>query len=189
MPHIAIISSSVRTGRNTHRVALFFQRYITENNLATAEILDLREYNFPIFEERLKYQENPDDKVLEFADKIKNADGVIIATPEYNGGYPASLKNVVDLLYDEWHRKPIGLVTVSAGPFGGTQVMRALQFSLWKMHAWVVPAMFPVPKVESNYDEDGYPTDKEATEKRAHKFMEEMLWCIEAMQKMENVKI
>ena len=186
MPHIAIISSSVRTGRNTHRVALFFEKYINNNNLATAEILDLKKYDFPIFEERLKYQEAPDEKTLEFADKIKKADGVIIATPEYNGGYPASLKNVVDLLYDEWHRKPIGLVTVSAGAFGGTQVMRAIQFTLWKMHAWVVPVMFPVPKVESNYDEDGNPTDKEGTEKRAHKFLKEMLWCIEAKQKMDN---
>ncbi|MEJ8800815.1 NADPH-dependent FMN reductase [Pontibacter sp. H249] len=188
MPHIAIISSSVRTGRNTHRVALFFQKYITDNNLATAEILDLKEYNFPIFEERLKFQEEPSKKTQEFADKIANADGVIIATPEYNGGYPASLKNVVDLLYDEWHRKPIGLATVSAGPFGGMQVMRALQFSLWKMHAWVVPAMFPVPKVASNYDEEGNPTDKEGTEKRAKSLMDEMLWCIEAKRKMEQEK-
>ncbi|MBC5994533.1 NADPH-dependent FMN reductase [Pontibacter cellulosilyticus] len=186
MPHIAIISSSVRTGRNTHRVALFFEKYISNSKLATSEILDLKEYNFPIFEERLKHQDDPAKKTLEFADKIKKADGVIIATPEYNGGYPASLKNVVDLLYDEWHRKPIGLVTVSAGAFGGTQVMRAIQFTLWKMHAWVVPAMFPVPKVESNYDEHGNPTDKEGTEKRAHKFLQEMLWCIKAKQKMND---
>lgn len=186
MPHIAIISSSVRDGRNTHRVALFFEKFMKEHDLATAEILDLKAYNFPVFEERLKYLEDPSEKVLEFADKIKAADGVIVATPEYNGGYPASLKNVVDLLYEEWHRKPIGLVTVSAGPFGGTQVMRAIQFTFWKMHAWVVPAMFPVPKVESAYNEDGTPTDKVASEKHAKKFMDEMLWCITAKQKMEK---
>ncbi|WP_299823861.1 NAD(P)H-dependent oxidoreductase [uncultured Pontibacter sp.] len=186
MPHIAIISSSVRDGRNTHRVALFFQSYITQNKLATAEVLDLKEYNFPIFEERLKNQKAPTEGTLDFAKKITEADGVIIATPEYNGGYPASLKNVVDLLYDEWHRKPIGLVTVSAGAFGGMQVMRAIQFSLWKMRAWVVPAMFPVPKVESSFDEEGKPTEKEATEKRAAKFMDEMLWCITAKQKMDS---
>ncbi|MFD2245344.1 NADPH-dependent FMN reductase [Pontibacter ruber] len=185
MPHIAIISSSVRTGRNTHRVALFFEKYITAHNLATVEILDLKAYNFPVFEERLKYQEDPSEQVLEFAEKIRNADGVIIATPEYNGGYPASIKNVVDLLYDEWYRKPIGLVTVSNGPFGGTQVMRALQFTLWKIRAWVVPAMFPVPKVQEAYDEEGNPTNKEASYKHAHRFMHEMLWCIEAKQKME----
>ena len=186
MPQIAIISSSVRNGRNTHRVALFFKNYITENNLGNAEILDLKAYNFPVFEERLKNLENPPKGALGFAEKIKKADAVIVATPEYNGGYPASLKNVVDLLYDEWHRKPIGLVTVSAGSFGGMQVMRAIQFTFWKMHAWVVPAMFPVPKVASAYDENGTPTDKEASEKHAKHFMEEVLWCVEAKRKMED---
>jgi NAD(P)H-dependent FMN reductase len=187
MPHIAIISSSVRTGRNTHRVALFFQKYIAENKLASVEVLDLAAYNFPVFEERLQYQKDPSEQALDFAARIRKADGVIIATPEYNGGYPASIKNVVDLLYDEWHRKPIGLVTVSNGPFGGTQVMRALQFTLWKMRAWVVPAMFPVPKVEEAYDEEGNPTDKESTQKHAKRFMDEMLWCLEAKQKMDAV--
>ena len=186
MPHIAIISSSVRTGRKTHRVALFFQKYMTEHNLATAEMLDLKEYNFPIFEERLKNQQEPSEQVLDFAARIKKADGVIIATPEYNGGYPASLKNVVDLLYDEWYRKPIGLVTVSSGKFGGTQVMASLQFTLWKIRAWVVPAKFPVTKVQENYEEDGTPTDKATSEKNAAIFMKEMLWCLEAKRKMAN---
>jgi NAD(P)H-dependent FMN reductase len=187
MPHIVIISSSVRHGRNTHRVALFFRKFIQENNLATTEILDLKEYNFPIFEERLKFQKDPTADTIAFAEKIRHADGVIIATPEYNGGYPASLKNVVDLLYEEWHRKPIGLVTVSDGNFGGTQVMTSLQFTLWKMRAWVVPAMFPVPNAADNYDEAGNPTDKERTEKRAKNFLNEMLWCIEAKRRMTVV--
>ncbi len=52
MPHIAIISSSVRTGRNSHRVALYFKNYLETNALATAEMLDLQVYNFPVFEER-----------------------------------------------------------------------------------------------------------------------------------------
>ena len=186
MPHIAIISSSVRVGRNTHRVALFFQKYMQEYNLATTEILDLKEYNFHIFEERLKFQQNPDEQAIAFAEKIKKADGVLIATPEYNGGYPASLKNVIDLLYEEWHRKPIGLVTVSKGAFGGAQVTTSLQFTLWKMRAWVVPAMFPVPKVEEHFDEAGNPAEKDKTEKRAKLFMDEMLWCIEAKRKMDE---
>ncbi len=122
----------------------------------------------------------------EFREKILGADGVIIVTPEYNGGYPASLKNVVDLLYDEWHRKPVAISTVSGGAFGGTQVITSLQFSLWKMRAWTVPAMFPVPKVQDNYDEEGKAHDTEATDKRADHFLQELLWCIEAKGKMEQ---
>lgn len=49
MRHISIISSSVREGRKSHNVALYFKTYLEENNLSTAEMLDLKAYNFPIF--------------------------------------------------------------------------------------------------------------------------------------------
>ena len=186
MPHIAIISASVRTGRNSHRVALYFKKFIEENKLGTSEILDLSVYNFPVFNERLKFQPSPSKEVVDFAGKIKSADGVIIVTPEYNGGYPASIKNVVDLLYDEWRRKPIAISTASDGVFGGTQVITSLQFSLWKIRAWTVPAMFPVPKAHTSFDETGNPTDKPATDKRATGFINELLWCIEANKRMNS---
>jgi len=149
-------------------------------------MLDLNEYRFPVFEERLKFQKEPSKEMLDFAEKVKLADGFLIVTPEYNGGYPASLKNVVDLLYDEWHRKPIAISTVSNGVFGGSQVITSLQFSLWKMRAWTVPAMFAVPKVQDVFDENGNPADKAATDKRAAGFINELLWCMEAKSKMDN---
>lgn len=184
MPHITIISSSVRIGRNSHRVALFFKNYLETNKLATGEILDLKEYNFPLFDERLRLQKEPAAATLDFANKIKAADGVIIVTPEYNGGYPAALKNVVDLLYAEWKRKPIAISTVSDGMFGGTQVITSLQFSLFKIGAWTVPAMFPVPKAHEAFDESGSPIDKAGVDKRAAGFISELLWCVEAKSKM-----
>jgi NAD(P)H-dependent FMN reductase len=177
-PHIVILSGSVRTGRKSHRVSLYFSNYIKENNSGSCEILDLQGYNFPIFDERLKFQKNPTPQMLDFADKIKKADGIILVTPEYNGGYPASVKNVIDLLYDEWHRKPIAITTVSGGDFAGTQVITSLQFSLWKIRARVVTAMFPVPKVQDNYDESGNPKDKAGTDKRASGFVNELLLAI-----------
>jgi NAD(P)H-dependent FMN reductase len=186
MPHIAIISSSVRTGRKSHRVALFFKNYLTDNDLATTEILDLNAYQFPLFEERLRLQKKPSATLLAYASKIKAADGVILVTPEYNGGYPASIKNAVDVLYDEWRRKPIAISTVSDGVFGGTQVITSLQWTLWKIKSWTVPAMFPVPKVQDAFDENGIPSDKEATEKRAKVFVDELLWCIEAKSRMDR---
>jgi NAD(P)H-dependent FMN reductase len=182
---IVIISSSIRTHRESHRAALFFKKFITENNLASAEIIDLLELDFPLFHERLSHQTNPLPSALEFARKIKQADGVIIVTPEYNGGYPASLKNATDLLYNKWYKKPVGIVTVSDGVFGGTQVLTALQFSLWKMWAWTIPAMFPVPKVKETFHEDGTAADS-ATETRANAFLKELAWCMEAVAKMKT---
>lgn len=180
MRHIAIISSSVREGRKSHNVSLYFQNYLLENKLSTATIIDLKEYNFPLFEGTLKTLIDPAENVLEFAAKIKSSDGIIIVTPEYNGSYPASLKNAIDLLYEEWKHKPIAIVTVSSGPFGGSQALVALQFTLWKMMAWTIPAMFSVPSVDKAYDEHGKAMDKLNSDKFAAIFIAELLWCIEA---------
>ena len=188
MKKIIIISASVRTGRKSDRVATYFKNYIIENKIGEPLFIDLKELNFPLFEERLKFLKDPSPQLLNYASAIKNADGIVLVTPEYNGGYPASLKNAVDVLYEEWHRKPIGIATVSNGIFGGTQVITSLLFSLWKIRAWVVPAMFPVPTVEKSFDENGCATDKEATDKRAAAFFAELTWCMDAKQKMELQK-
>ena len=107
-------------------------------------------------------------------------------TPEYNGSYPASLKNVIDLLGDEWHRKPVAMATVSEGSFGGSRVMIPLQFTLWKMGALTVPSVFQVPDVGKAFDENGIPANKPAMEKRTGKFIKELLWYMEARRRMEG---
>jgi NAD(P)H-dependent FMN reductase len=175
MPHIEIISSSIRVGRASHRVALFFKKFLEEKKLATAGILDLKTYNFPLFDERLSKQANPIPTAKEFSEKVKQASAIIIVTPEYNGGYPASLKNVVDLLYNEWRRKPIAIAACSDGQFGGTQVITSLQFSLWKIGALTVPARFHASNVNTSYSEEGIPTNVALTEKLAAGFVEEVL--------------
>jgi len=184
MLHIAILSTSVRKGRNSHRVALFLKNFIEEQKLATAEIIDLNEYQFPLFEERLMYLENPSPGLLDYSRKIKESDGVVIVVPEYNGGYPASLKNAIDVLYPEWQKKPVAIATCSGGDFGGSQVITSIQFVLWKMHALTVTSMFPNPNVDKAYDDMGIPADKSGTERRALPFLKELLSLMEIKQRM-----
>src|SRR5690606_6920784 len=140
--------------------------------------------NFPIFEERLKFQKNPSQDAIDFSTKVKAADGIIIVTPEYNGGYPASIKNAIDLLNEEWYRKPIALASVSAGPFGGAQVLTSLLLSLWKIKALMIPSSFQVASVSTAYNEEGLPADKEGTDKRAAVFIGELFWWITAKKNM-----
>jgi len=175
MPHIVIISASIRRDRKSHRVALFLKRIIEGTGSCSAAIADLDHYDFPLFDERLKYQDEPLPRALQFASSIREADAVIIVTPEYNGGYPASLKNAIDLLTDEWKGKPVAISTVSDGRFGGSQVITSLQFVLFKMGAYMVPAMFPVALVDKNFDESGNPADPDETCKRALAFARKML--------------
>lgn len=184
MAHISILSSSVRNGRKSHRVALYLHQYIKESKLGESEIIDLRDYKFPVFDERLRLQKNPTEMMIQFAEKIKLSDGVIIVTPEYNGSIPASLKNVIDLLYDAWHHKPIAISTVSSGQFGGSQALITLQFVLWKMHAWTVPATLPIASVAEAFDQEGVAADQDVMNNLASIFINELLWCIEANKRM-----
>ncbi len=186
MQKIIVLSASVRTGKKSNRVALFFEQYIKKHQLADVELLDLEDYDFPIFHERLRFLKNPSEKLIEFSARIKAADGIVLVTPEYNGGYPASLKNAVDVLYDEWKRKPIAISTVSDGPFGGNNVITSIQYSLWKIGALTVPALFPVARVMENYDEHGVPANEAFTGKLAHHFLEELKWYMEAVARMKN---
>lgn len=186
MLNIAIISGSIRTGRKSHNVALYFDKYIKENNLSGSEILDLKEFNFPVFEERLSKMPNPSDAAKLFSEKITKADAVIMVFPEYNGGYSASIKNAIDLLYNEWHHKPIGLVSVSSGNFGGVNASAFLQSVLLKIRAVPLSVTFPVPSVEANFDDNGNAINKEITDKRASAFMKEIIWFAEAFNKMKS---
>lgn len=179
MRKIAIISPSVRKGRNSHRAALFFLNLITEKNLAEAEILDLLEYDFPLFNERLKYQDSPLKRAKDFAERIKSADGVIVLSVEYNGAPPASLKNAVDLLTDEWRRKPLAFVSLSDGHFGGTQAIIALQFAFLKLGAVSVPSVLRIPFIKDAFDVNGVPGNRETWDKRGVALVNELLWYVE----------
>jgi len=143
-------------------------------------LLDLLEYNFPIMEERLHRRDDPPPRLQEYASKIARADSIIIVTPEYNNGYPGVLKNALDYLLPEYERKPIGIVTVSAGGFGGLTCLAQLRLVAIGMGAFPIPASLPVSRVHDSFQEDGTPNDP-AYEKRAANFLDEVLWFTEAI--------
>ena len=185
MPRIAILSTSVRTGRASHRVALHLERSIREAG-HEADLIDLDELAFPLFSERLKFQEDPAPATVAFAERIRQSDAVVFVTPEYNGSIPASVKNVVDLLVDEWRRKPVGIAAVSSGAFGGTQALMVLLTTLWKIKAWVSNTPLNVPKVKDQFNEEGVPADPDAWAKRTKGFLDDLLWCVEAVRRMAS---
>jgi len=150
------------------------------------ELLDLLEYNFPIMEERLHERDDPPPRLQEYADKIQRADSLVIVSPEYNNGYPGVLKNALDYLLPEYERKPIGIVTVSAGSFGGLTCLVQLRLVTIGMGAFPIPERLPVSRVHQNFpNDDGTPADP-SYEKRANTFLDEVLWFTEAIADRKN---
>lgn len=180
MFYIPIILGSTRRGRQSPKVARFIAKRMTQTDRIETEILDLLEYNFPIMEERLRLRDDPPPRLREFADKIARADSVVIVTPEYNNGYPGVLKNALDYLLPEYKRKPVAIVTVSGGAFGGLYCLAQLRLVTLGMGAFPIPASLPVSRVQETFAEDGTPKDP-SYEKRAEAFIAEVLWFTEAI--------
>ena len=186
--YIPIILGSTRRGRESPKVARFILEGMKHSARIETEILDLLEYNFPIMEERLRLRDDPPPHLREFSEKIARAASLVIVTPEYNNGYPGVLKNALDYLLPEYQRKPIGIVTVSAGGFGGIYCLAQLRLVTLGMGALPIPSALPVSHVHDSFDDEGNPTDP-SYEKRAKTFIDDLLWFTEAIttQKMKTV--
>ncbi len=180
MFYIPIIVGSTRRDRQSIKVARFVLARLQRRPGVETELLDLLEYNFPIMEERLHQRDDPPPRLSEYAGKIARADSLIIVTPEYNNGYPGVLKNALDYLLPESERKPIGIVTVSAGGFGGLTCLAQLRLVTLGMGAFPIPEALPVSRVRDSFRDDGTPNEA-VYEKRAAAFLDEVLWFTEAI--------
>jgi NAD(P)H-dependent FMN reductase len=178
--YIPIIAGSTRRDRQSIKVARFVLAWLQKREGVETELLDLLEYNFPIMEERLHRRDDPPPRLQEFGDKIGRADSFIIVTPEYNNGYPGVLKNALDYLLPEYERKPVGIVTVSAGGFGGINCLAQLRLVTIGMGAFPIPENLSVSRIHDSFQEDGTPNDP-AYEKRAGVFLDEVIWFTEAI--------
>jgi NAD(P)H-dependent FMN reductase len=172
---IAVISSSVRTGRLSHRVALFVCDLLGEHDV---DLIDLRERDFPLFDERLKYMADPPAGAVDFARRVAGADGVVVVAPIYNASFPAALKNVVDLLVDEWVRKPVLVVAVSSGGNAPVQTAQQLQALFLKLGARVAAPLYTVIRAGDDFAEDGTPVDRERLSGYAREPLTEFLWLV-----------
>ncbi len=126
---IKIILGSVREGRFGDKPAKWITDIASKTEGVEVELLDLKDYMLPIFAEATSpaYVEGKygTEAVNKWAEKIAEADAFIIVTPEYNHGYPASLKNNIDYLYKEWNKKPVAFVAY--GSAGGARVVEQLK--------------------------------------------------------------
>ena len=123
---IKIIVGSTRANRFSEKPASWIVEQAKARADLDVETLDLRDYPLPFFEEAMPPgmardgYTNP--AVVKWRDKIREADGFIICTPEYNHGYPGVLKNALDYTYFAWARKAVAFVA-----WGGSGGVRAVE--------------------------------------------------------------
>jgi NAD(P)H-dependent FMN reductase len=128
----------------------------------TGEMLDLREYDLPVFDADEDRQ--GDSAVV--ARRIREADALLLGTPVYHGSYSGVLKNALDHCgFDEFDGKTVGLLAVAGGGFPVT-ALEHLRSVCRALNAWVLPHQAALPNVSSRFD--GGELVDEGLEKRVH---------------------
>lgn len=167
-----VILGTARQDRRSEPVARFVVSVIEAMEHKT-DLVDVAEFD-------LLATRKSDDRVEEYRRMMAEADGLIVVSPEYNHGYPGELKLLLDAGYDEYAHKPLGLVGVSAGGFGGTRVVEQLrQVGLGLRMIPIAHAVY-VSRVKTLIDDNGKLSD-DKTAAATEKLVEEMAFIAGAI--------
>jgi NAD(P)H-dependent FMN reductase len=126
-PKIGIVIGSTRPTRFGDKPAAWIHGIAGKRTDLDFELIDLRDYPLPLFNEPGSPAWGPiDNEVAQrWADKLAGLDGFILVTPEYNHGPSAVLKNALDYAYKEFVRKPVAFV--GYGGVGGARAVEQLR--------------------------------------------------------------
>ncbi len=168
---IPTLLGTARKNRESENVANWVCSKMHERDDIETQLFDVCDFHLP----QNNYGTEIGGDFPEWRDAIIRADGLVIVTPEYNHGYPGSMKSVLDLLLKEYIHKAVAFVGVSAGPWGGTRVIEACVPMVRELGLAVTFSDLNFPSVKTKFDDDGKLLD-EAYEKRVQSFLDELVW-------------
>jgi NAD(P)H-dependent FMN reductase len=145
---IGIVLGSTRVGRFADRPAEWLMRLAKKREGAAFEIVDLRDYPMPLFDERMSPLRAPPTNEIArtWARKVAELDAFVFVTGEYNHGIPAALKNALDYVYGEWNRK--AAACVAYGSVGGARAVEQLRLNLVELQIAPVRAAVHIGRPE-----------------------------------------
>jgi NAD(P)H-dependent FMN reductase len=166
--NLKILVGSTREGRAADRVVPWVARSAETRNTFAVDVLDLREWNLPMFAETIHTVGDFHDPtysqplIRKWNDTVRDADAVLIVTPEYNHSIPAVLKNAIDSLFFSFalRNKPAGLIGYSAGPVGGARSVEHLAHVLIEAEAVPLRNTVLIPAVQDAFADSGEPADR-----------------------------
>jgi FMN reductase len=130
---------------------------------AEVEILDLREMQLPFCNGEDDYPDYPDVEKLRNA--VQQADGLILATPEYHGSVSGVIKNALDLMsFPQLSDKVTGLISVLGGQ-SNSNALNDLRVIMRWVHAWVIPEQIAIGQAWKAFTEDGKIVDEKLSQR------------------------
>jgi NAD(P)H-dependent FMN reductase len=151
---------------------------------ADVELIDAKAVGLPMLDRMHKeYPKGKAPEALErLAGQIREADGFVFITGEYNWGVQPGLKNLTDHFLEEWFWRPAAIASYSAGRFAGVRAATAWHGTLSEMGMVVVSSTISAGPIAQTLSEDGKPIG-EGGKALAHafpRFAEDLLWWVEA---------
>jgi NAD(P)H-dependent FMN reductase len=174
---LPVLLGTNRKERNSVHPAKWLVGEMQKRDDIETHLFDVADFALP----QDDYGQGLKDRFPEWRDAIIRADGLVIVTPEYNHGYPGTLKAVLDLLLKEYIHKAVAFVGVSAGPWGGTRLIEAMVPMVRELGLAVTFADLNFPAVQRTFDAEGKLLDP-AFENRAKGFLDELVWMSTVLQ-------
>lgn len=173
---ILIFYGSVRRHRQGMKAAKFVTNQLTARG-HSVELIDPLEYDFPLLDKMYKEFEkgSAPEKMEELAGKIKSADAFVVVSGEYNHSIPPALTNLMDHFLEEYFFRPSAIVCYSAGQFAGVRAAMQLRAFLAEIGTVSIPSLFPIPRVQDAFDEEGTPTNGKMND-YIKTFLDELEW-------------
>jgi NAD(P)H-dependent FMN reductase len=182
---IAVFVGSVRRDRKGIRVARWIEKKLIERK-HKVYFIDPMDIALPLLDRMYKEMDNPSQKLVELRNKIKDAEGYIAVTPEYNRSTSSALKNTLDYFLEEYYFKSSAIVSYSPGMFGGVNAAQQLRLIFAELGAPSIPSSFAIPAVHKVFNENGNLID-EAYIKRIGKFLDEFEWYTNALTNQRSL--
>ena len=180
MVKIVGIGGSLRPNSSSYQaLAVAIQRVQALG--ADTQVLDLRQMQLPFCNGDKEYPDYPD--VMRLQEAVQEADGLILATPEYHGSVSGVLKNALDLMsFDQLSGKVTGLISVLGGQ-SNSNALNDLRVIMRWVHGWVIPEQVAIGQSWKAFDKDGKLLDEQLSQ-RFDKFAESL---VENTRKLRGV--
>lgn len=145
--HVVGICGSLRDSSYT-RLALSQALEASREAGATADLIDLREYELPM----LNRDHDEPEEAAQLAEAIREADAILLGTPMYHGSYSSPLKTALDYCgFDEFENSTVGLLAVSGGSFP-LLALEHLRSVCRALNAWVLPHQAAIPNSHRQFE-------------------------------------
>ena len=183
-PKIAIIISTTRATRFGEKAAKWIHGIAAARTDMSVELIDLREYPMPFFDEPASNMWVPskNEVAQRWQKKVAEFDGYIFVTAEYNRGVPAVLKNALDYAYPEWNRKAAGFVSYGSA-MGARGVQQLRQTAIEPQLAPVRSSVhIPVATLWAHYQGGDVDAGLAELEAPAGAMIDDLLWWTAALK-------